>query len=131
MTTAATLVNDALTLLNVASAISPPDPDQQSTGFGVLKDLIESMHQDGIDLKVNTLDSITDELYEPESATMHLKRVLAEAMEPYFPGSTLSEKLQEKIKESWSALIIQTESTKKITNPNMPTGQGNRRKRWG
>lgn len=127
MTIATTIINEALKLVGVASAISPPEPEQQATALAVLKDLLNTWTQDELSLGLSAVipSTIATDIAEDAWATGPLKIMLAEALCPYFrvePSMTLS-KL---IAQAQDTLLIRGAPDQEPYYPgNLPLGQGN------
>ncbi len=126
MTAATTIVNEALKLAGIASAISPPEPEQQATAFTVLVDLLNTWTEDGLSLGLTAVvpATIATDIGEDAWATGPLKAMLAEALCPYFrvePSMTLS-KL---IVQAQDTLLIRGAPDPEPYYPgSLPMGQG-------
>lgn len=127
MTVATTIVNEALKLAGVASAISTPEPEQQSTAFAVLKDLLNTWTEEGLSLGLSAAvpDAIGDNIAEDSWATGPLKALLAEAILPYFRVDA-SMGLSRLIEDARNTLLINGAPDQEPYYPgNLPLGQGN------
>lgn len=131
MTVATKIVNDALTLIGVASPISPPEAEQQSTAFSVLVDMLNRWVKDETLIGVDALNpavvpsAISGDINEAPWATGALKALLAEALCPYFRVEP-SPRLNLLISEAHETLLIHGAPNPEPTWPrNLPVGQGN------
>lgn len=127
MTIATTIINEALTLIGVASPISPPEPEQQATAFSVLKDLFNLWTKDEVSLGLSATvpATIASDIAEDAWATGPLKALLAEALCPYFRIEP-SMRLNKLIAEAHESILIHGAPDVEPYYPgNMPLGQGN------
>ena len=91
MTVAATIVNDALAILNLYSDVLPADPAHQQRGFTTLVGMLHRMRGDGMRI-VNQIPPTTlSDLKEPSWATDGLRFELAKALAPFLRATMTME----------------------------------------
>lgn len=126
MTTAATLINDALEYLNVSSGIMGADPGQKQRTFTSLKRLFDVLPTQNIYLQMQRPATVNADLREPLWATEHLVVILARQVAAYFQaefGFIQTEQYQ----EAMNQLRRKTGKPVSTSYPStLPMGAGNR-----
>lgn len=84
MTTAATIINQALEYIGVSSVLAPANGNQQSRAFDVLKELFDSLPCDSIYLQMQRPATTSADLREPLYAKGALVKILGYELLPYF-----------------------------------------------
>lgn len=131
MTVATKIVNEALTLVGVASPISPPEAEQQATAFTVLVDMLNGWVNDATLIGESDTNpaivpaAIADDINEAAWATKCLKALLALELCPYFRVEP-SPSLNKLIGKAQEDLLIHGAPNPEPYYPgNLPVGQGN------
>lgn len=126
MTTASTIVNDALRIMGVASDILAPSPEQQSKGFTVLSGMIAEWVEDEIDIVIVQPYDTTDDIGESSHMTESIKALLAKRLAGYLQIDL--EDSAEKMAEFAMDRLLKYAPDPDIIYPdNLPKGQGNYR----
>ncbi len=124
MTAAIKLVHNALELINVASTMSPPSPEQEERGLMHLGNLIACTNVFNQNLGLIPPRDPKDQIGEPEWATCILELLLAEKLAPMFQV-TLSILLANQIRKAKEDLIILTVPNETAKYPGtLPVGAG-------
>lgn len=125
MTTAATLIDDALQFLNVSSHLMPADPAQQSRAFTVLKRLFDILPSRSIYLEMKRPLTTSIDLQEPGYATELLVPILGYYLLPYF-NEELTPTRMELYKDAVRNLQRKTRRPIRTKPPStLPRGGGN------
>lgn len=122
MTVASILIEDALQLIGVSSAIMPSEPDQQVRAFRVLQRLYDILPEENIYLDMQRPATVQSNIREPGYATEPLVHILAKWVAPYFKADATFVPF----KESMNFLRRKTGRTASTKYPaGVPIGSGN------
>lgn len=125
MTSATTIVNDALALLNLNSNILNADPAHQERGFNQLVSLLHRLRGDGMRIVRQFPAAITADLKEPSWATDGLRFELAASIAPFLRG-TVSDGFADIRAEAMRVLANNARPPISCQLPdNLPVGAGN------
>lgn len=127
MSTATDIVNGALKLLNLKSALLGYDPYHQAEGFTALKDLLYYLEGEEVELDLDIPDETSDELDEVEWMTRCLKYLTAVEVAPLLRAKVPSRVAVVADKAMETLLIKGVPDANPKRPNNLPLGQGNRR----
>lgn len=125
MTTASDIIDDALELMGVSTALSPPDPHQQSRGFKVLKGMIAEWIADEIDIIIVEPYDSTDDIGEDSELTQTIIALLCKRLSGYLQTELTGD--TEKMCEVAMDRLLKYAPDPDIEWPDtLPIGQGNK-----
>ena len=125
MTTASSIVDDALKLMGVSTDISPPDAGQQSQGFDVLKGMIAEWKYDRINIIISEPYDSTDDIGEESHMTQSIIALLCKRLAGYIQVE-LTDHVEKMCEVALDRLLVFAPDPDIAYPETLPVGQGNK-----
>lgn len=129
MSTGLKIVHGALQRIGAHSPIRPAGPEAIETSKDTLNSMIAMWQDDNIEFGAVPLNAVGDEFSEPLGLTNTVMDNLAILLQPQFPGTQISVKLESNANKGYQDLLTKAQEItipKQVVRETLPIGQGNK-----